>query len=166
VPYFNGKECIKCTNEQLFNVTSKTCVYCPANTTYDNVMMKCDSIKYKTNSLTDRLWVDNLVAYQAAYKTNMGKECPTTEPFFNGTACINCQSDQIFNSSSLKCTKCPTGTVFNNMNKNCSESKANIFVPGKTDNLLGVPSYSVDAYTKELASPNASLYTVVKCAND
>jgi len=35
--------------------------------------MKCNNIKYKTNSLTDRLWIDNIITYQAAYKNNTGK---------------------------------------------------------------------------------------------
>lgn len=35
--------------------------------------MKCDKIKYKTNSLTDRLWIVNIATYQNEYKVNTGK---------------------------------------------------------------------------------------------
>jgi hypothetical protein len=40
------------------------------------------------------------------------------------------------------------------------------FVPGKVDNLLGVPSYTVDKYLTEVSNPDKTLYNVVKCGDD
>lgn len=79
---------------------------------------------------------------------------------------MNCLDTEIFNTSSLKCTKCPVGTVFDNINKNCTEKKMSFFVPGKVDNLLGVPSYTVDKYLTEVSNPDKTLYNVVKCGDD
>ena len=123
-PFFNGQSCIDCSGKTpIFNISSSTCVACPANFQYDITTKACIASKtttpttYKPNvavssprvalgdnqNLTD---LDN-------YLNGNGTECPKETPFVQKGNCINCPADKpYFSLDIMDCKATPDKTTF------------------------------------------------------
>lgn len=46
-------------------------------------------------------------------------DCPKDTPIFNGSQCIACPSEKVYNSSSKKCEECEANKIVNEETKSC-----------------------------------------------
>ena len=71
--------------------------------------------------------------------------CPIATPFFDGTECIACDENEVFNMEKSECLSCPNGTKFDQNARNCVDNTTyisglntdQIWVTGE-DNLTNV----------------------------
>lgn len=60
--------------------------------------------------------------------------CPSSAPFFNGTACIGCPKSSFFDFLIMKCQTCPSGTVFDSTTHLCVNKKLNSNINANSTN--------------------------------
>jgi hypothetical protein len=131
-PYLNSQgNCIYCSN--YYDLVSKSCI--PCNSFNPSKRMCLDDIPStiaaqsqritNINNLTNILLPDNmsLEGYKKSIQNNTENAnfipCPSVSPFFNGTACIYCPSNQYFSVSIQTCLTCPSFHRYNKATYHC-----------------------------------------------
>lgn len=106
-PFYNNVTCINCPAQQFFNVQGLTCQSCPADSVYNQTSLKCEVVKFYS-SLNNGNWtsINPEVIRQTVYNTSLlpgSTACPAATPFYDGSKCISCLTDQQFSFDGLKC---------------------------------------------------------------
>ena len=160
-PFFNGVECIKCSDPTpIFNISSSKCVACPAGTKYDQPTKNCISsgeVTYKPNSSAGIpktiLGANQTQKDLDNYYSGNGTECPINAPFVIAGKCAPCPADKpLFSLETKTCSACPSGTKFDVATQKCVAGTAPAFKPnlssGSPKVLLGAnqTQKDIDAY--------------------
>ncbi len=99
-------------------------------------MHKCltpENLNYQTNPNSKNLiyngkseneWMS--VYYQNIQKNSGIADCPSSNPYFDGIACISCpRSSPYFNLDSLICQQCEGTTLYSAHSKECLSTDSN-----------------------------------------
>lgn len=101
-PFYDGTGCINCTDPNpIFNMKTRLCTSCPSGQVLDSNSKVCVQGQAPTPNATNPLALGNSSG-NAPTATNNDVACPLATPFFNGTACISCQTFFDFNTN--KCS--------------------------------------------------------------
>lgn len=140
-PFFNNSTCISCDNSY-FEITSLTCKGCPTGQSYNETAHKCLAIIYYSN-LNSRNWTstnpDNIKKTTQATSGSPGAlACPEQTPFYDGSKCVGCPSNEFFNFDGLKCEPCSPGSTFNLNLHSCVKPEIGVYQtnPSTAPNLI------------------------------
>lgn len=108
-PFFDGVSCIKCSgNIPIFNIEINRCMQCPAYTTFNQGKRSCLTVQRYTNfSLSSNYALGGAGALPAVPVGILA--CPSTQPFWTGSACIQCNIPSYWDVLTSSCLQCPPG---------------------------------------------------------
>lgn len=160
-PYYDGIQCINCDYQ--FNLTLLKCVSSPNGTVYDDNL---HTYVVPENHKQTNVKASNLLSDSPLMNNTSVPDCNLTNPFYDGNACISCpqpfilfdvstktcvtcESDKIYNSSTLKCDKRPITLISTNFN-----------------NLLGTPSKSIPQFKADVLDKVNNSDTIINQCSD
>lgn len=132
-PYFNGTECIACSDKDkpLFSYKYEKCAACRRNTWYDKIARKClkeRTFEFLTDLMSKNLIINDTIKNLQRLQDDIlklrptAKMCPPENPYSNGPECISCNdSTPLFDYASAACSPCAGGTSYNPDKKSCDK---------------------------------------------
>lgn len=104
------QNCVTCQSNQHWDSSQNSCVSCPINYYYDSVSKKCVSNGGYQQTCTGGQQYDQNIRQCV---------CPTTSPYWTGSACVNCNTGSYWDVNSRSCLQCPANTYYNGITKQC-----------------------------------------------
>lgn len=119
-PFSNGMQCVECSTPKFFNFITNLCEKCSNDLIFNISSKSCspklDSATAQKNSNIGN--INNFMYAMPLYNDSLST-CDQKAPFFNGAACISCDLPLYFNFKTLQCEGCPSGLKFNSQNRLC-----------------------------------------------
>lgn len=116
-PYVNSaNHCVSC--QYIYDLSIKNCATCPQGSSYNHSIHQCDTSTGETVIKNSDPQASNYVGPHPAQVTNL-TTCPSSAPFFNGSACIACVVPNYFDFTRSLCAACPKDQQFDQNQHEC-----------------------------------------------
>jgi hypothetical protein len=127
-PYLKGSSCIRCDENELFNVSSQQCTTgCPKGTIYDKNKQMCfdgtlltdpESFNLVSPSGAYEQWKNKTLALKETLKN--AQFCPGDTPYSIEGRCLRCPDETpYFNIDVGECEGCQNGRYYSPENRAC-----------------------------------------------
>ena len=101
IPFLDEiNNCKACSNDQIYDISQKTCKICEAGAFYNSIAHQCDRVGVMINSKqTDN---GNYLGTPPNFN-NQISSCLNDKPYFNGKSCISCSLPMYFSFKTNLC---------------------------------------------------------------
>jgi hypothetical protein len=141
-PFSDGTRCLACPLPRFFNFQTSQCELCPSQQTFDTVLKSCRPASSSTNARNSNIEkASNFRGRVPLYNSSL-LSCPEGSPYFNGAACITCQSPAYYDFEKAYCQHCGTGLSFNVHSRQCEYDKPAFVTDTSNANILFNGNYS------------------------
>jgi hypothetical protein len=111
----------------LFDWSKKICTSCNNSFVYNSTTKHCDAPTFLVNNVANLSGIllppnTTLQQYQQSLVSNQNANlvsCPLTTPFFDGSKCLSCPSNQYFSVTIRGCQTCPPQQIYNQTTCHC-----------------------------------------------